>query len=259
MSKENNQMQAFGFGDALVRVVDVGGETWWVAKDVCACLGLTETHKAVGRLDEDEKGRNSIPTLGGEQEVLVVSESGLYSLVLSSKKPEARAFKRWVTGEVLPQIRKTGSYGQPHDLGALVRTAVSEALGGQQGTPRLHGPLSNQGALRSTIVWARNAAHMFAIRKGREYKWPDNAAVIGMWTAEDVAIVRATLDLLVTAWGFEPAELYASWTRAGWAHVDKQAIVFGIRRSGGRAHCVVIRRAGWEAAGFGSCPAGDLS
>lgn len=80
-----------------------------------------------------------------------------------------------------------------------------------------------------------------------------------MWTAENVAIVRSTLDLLVTAWGFEPAELYATWTRAGWAHVDKQALVFGVRRPGGRVNAVVIRRAGWEAAGFDTCPAGDLS
>lgn len=99
----------FSFNSLDVRVVDRGGEPWFVAADVCSVLEL-ETHKVVARLDDDEKGRFSIPTPGGKQEVSVVSESGLYSMILGSRKPEAKKFKKWVTSEVLPAIRKTGSY-----------------------------------------------------------------------------------------------------------------------------------------------------
>lgn len=110
----NQHLMPFDYEGREVRVVkDDQGEPWFVAADVCAVLQLPETHKAVARLDEDEKDRNSIPTPGGSQSMTVVSEAGLYSLVLGSRKPEAKRFKRWVTHEVLPTIRKTGSYVVP--------------------------------------------------------------------------------------------------------------------------------------------------
>lgn len=93
-----------------VRMVTRDGEPWWVAKDVCEILELGTTAKALERLDDDEKGMNSIHTLGGQQQVAVVNETGLYTLVLGSRKPEAKRFKRWITHEVLPSIRKTGKY-----------------------------------------------------------------------------------------------------------------------------------------------------
>ena len=110
----STELIPFDFEGRPVRVVtDAQGEPWFVAADVCAALHLPDTHKAVARLDDDEKGRNSIPTLGGDQEMTVVNEPGLYSLVLGSRKPEAKRFKRWVTHEVLPAIRKTGRYTAP--------------------------------------------------------------------------------------------------------------------------------------------------
>ena len=81
------------------------GEPWFVAADVCRALGLGNSSMAVSKLDEDEKGISLIDTLGGEQKLGIVNESGLYALVLGSRKPEAKAFKRWITHEV---IRKTG-------------------------------------------------------------------------------------------------------------------------------------------------------
>ena len=87
-----------------------------MAADVCRALELGETHVALRRLDEDEKDRFSTPTLGGCQEMSIVSESGLYSLVLGSRKPEAKAFKRWITHDVIPSIRKTGGYVSNDDL-----------------------------------------------------------------------------------------------------------------------------------------------
>lgn len=102
----------FAFDDALVRVqADEQGNPWFVAKDVCQVLDLGKARDAVARLDEDEKGRPVVvDTLGGKQEVATVSESGLYSLIFRSRKPEARRFRKWVTAEVLPAIRRTGAY-----------------------------------------------------------------------------------------------------------------------------------------------------
>ena len=103
------QNRAFG----AVRVVEHEGEPWFVAKDECECLELTDVSKTISLLDDDEKGTNSIRTPGGKQDMLIVSEPGLYSLVLRSRKPEAKAFKRWIVHEVIPSIRRTGGYGAP--------------------------------------------------------------------------------------------------------------------------------------------------
>ena len=100
----------FVFNAMPVRVVQADGEPWFVAADVCAVLGLGNVSMALERLDDDEKGVSSIDTLGGAQQMAVINESGLYSLVLGSRKPEAKPFKKWVTAEVLPSIRKTGAY-----------------------------------------------------------------------------------------------------------------------------------------------------
>lgn len=106
-----NDLQVFKneqFGE--IRIIKKNNEPWFVARDICRNLGINNTTMAVQRLDSDEKGVNSIDTLGGNQEMFIISESGLYSLVLSSKKPEAKQFKKWVTSEVLPSIRKHGAY-----------------------------------------------------------------------------------------------------------------------------------------------------
>ena len=109
---------AFDFESHDVRVViDQDGEPLFVAADLLSTLHLDR--KALERLDDDEKGVSSIHTPGGMQEMTVVSESGLFNLVLGSRKPEAKRFKRWVTHEVLPSIRKTGSYAAPGSVAAL--------------------------------------------------------------------------------------------------------------------------------------------
>ena len=100
----NNQ----DFGE--IRVVEIDGEPWLVAKDVCDCLEIKNSRDALSRLDEDEKGVALTDTLGGSQKINIVNEYGLYNLILSSRKPEAKEFKRWVTHDVLPSIRKTGRY-----------------------------------------------------------------------------------------------------------------------------------------------------
>jgi prophage antirepressor-like protein len=101
----------FAFGSYQVRVItDAQGVPWFVAADVCNALDLGNSRMAMERLDDDEKSTELIPTPGGTQSLTTVNEPGLYSLIFGSRKPEARAFKRWVTHEVLPTIRKTGSY-----------------------------------------------------------------------------------------------------------------------------------------------------
>lgn len=103
-------MDSYTFRETPVRVVVVNGQPWFVAKDVCGALELVNTAMAIRALDDDEKGISKVYTLGGEQDMIVINESGMYSLVLRSNKPEARDFKRWVTHDVIPSIRKTGSY-----------------------------------------------------------------------------------------------------------------------------------------------------
>ena len=115
-----NELQIFNnnqFGQ--VRAIMKDGEPWFVAADVCKALGLEQVSRAMDRLDEDERGLLKVthpqsPTK--TQEVNGVNESGLYHLVLCSTKPEARAFKRWVTHEVIPSIRKTGAYMTPETI-----------------------------------------------------------------------------------------------------------------------------------------------
>lgn len=93
-----------------VRTVLVDGEPWFIAADVCAALGIGNPSQAVSYLDEDERGATLITNEGRTRQLNIVSEPGLYSLILRSRKPEAKAFKRWITHEVLPAIRKTGRY-----------------------------------------------------------------------------------------------------------------------------------------------------
>lgn len=106
-----NELQIFKnnqFGN--VRIVMKGQEPWFVAKDICECLAISKHRDAISRLDSDERGSLKVDTLGGKQEMATVNEYGLYSLVLSSRKQEAKEFKRWITHDVIPQIRKTGQY-----------------------------------------------------------------------------------------------------------------------------------------------------
>lgn len=107
----NKQPQQFEFGGHVIRALpDQESKPSFIAADVCEALEIGNVSMALSRLDDDEKGISTIDTLGGKQDVLTVNESGLFSLILTSRKPEAKIFKRWITHEVLPAIHKTGSY-----------------------------------------------------------------------------------------------------------------------------------------------------
>lgn len=129
-----NNIQIFKYENNDVRTVELNGEPWFVLKDVCAVLGLGTVSKVADRLDADEKGMNQIHTPGGMQDVTVINESGLYNVILRSDKPEAKPFRKWVTSEVLPSIRKHGGYiaGQdqltPEELMAKALQVANKTL-----------------------------------------------------------------------------------------------------------------------------------
>jgi prophage antirepressor-like protein len=103
----------FRFEESSVCAVMYNDEAWFIAKDVCDTSTSTTQAKAVSRIDDDKGGTTTVRTAGGPQEVLTLNESGVYSLVFTSRKPEAKRFRKWVTSEVLPEIRKTGGYCRP--------------------------------------------------------------------------------------------------------------------------------------------------
>ncbi|WP_294514082.1 phage antirepressor [uncultured Intestinimonas sp.] len=122
-----NELMIFNnpeFGE--IRTVEVDGEPWLVGKDVARALGYSNPRKALAdHVDEEDKGVTKCDTLGGSQEMTIINESGLYSLVLSSKLPGAKKFRRWVTAEVLPSIRRTGGYQLPKDYLSALRALVA--------------------------------------------------------------------------------------------------------------------------------------
>jgi prophage antirepressor-like protein len=107
-----------------VRALSRDGEPWFIAKDVAQILGYRDAEKMVRNLDDDEKDTQIVGTLGGDQAVLIINESGLYSAILRSRREEAKRFKKWVTSTVLPSIRQHGGYfaGQESLSPTLVRT-----------------------------------------------------------------------------------------------------------------------------------------
>lgn len=112
----NALQKVFNYKGSLVRTVVKDGEPWFVAKDVCEILEISKYRDAASRLEGDERGPVVVDTPGGPQEMTAVNEYGLYSLVMQSRKPEAKQFKRWITHEVIPSIRKHGAYMTPETI-----------------------------------------------------------------------------------------------------------------------------------------------
>ena len=132
-----NELTVFQNQDlGSVRTINRDGEPWFVANDVCRVLEINNPHMALKRLDSDEKsGVNTVDPHGREQKTNIINESGLYSLILTSRKPQAHAFKRWITHEVIPAIRKTGSYNASPTitidrdaLGYIIGSTVAETV-----------------------------------------------------------------------------------------------------------------------------------
>lgn len=113
-----NELKIFNSSEfGQVRTVTIDGEPWFIGKDVATILGYERTADAIrAHVDEDDKGVGEIQTPGGKQKIVIINESGLYSLVLSSKLPTAKKFKHWITSEVLPAIRRHGAYMTPEKI-----------------------------------------------------------------------------------------------------------------------------------------------
>ena len=122
-----NEIQIFNFNQNQVRTILKDGEPWFVAKDIADALEYRNAPDAIRTLDDDERDTHIVRTSSGNQEMTIINESGLYSLVLKSRKPEAKIFKRWVTGEVLPAIRKTGGYGMPTPIADRKSTRLNSS------------------------------------------------------------------------------------------------------------------------------------
>ncbi|MBX9257304.1 hypothetical protein H1Q63_25850 [Desmonostoc muscorum CCALA 125] len=119
-----SNLSVFNFESHEIRFVGTADKPWWVASDVCKVLDIVNVSQAITKLDDDEKLMYTLQISGQGRETLCINESGLYSLVLTSRKPQAKRFKKWLTSEVIPSIRKTGSY----DSKLQQHTATSHIL-----------------------------------------------------------------------------------------------------------------------------------
>ena len=115
-----NELQTFPYQNTNVRSIERDGEPWFVLKDVCEVLGISKYRDTADRLDQDERESVRVDTPGGAQQMIAVNESGLYHVILRSDKPEAKPFRKWVTSEVLPTIRKHGAYMTEETLQAAI-------------------------------------------------------------------------------------------------------------------------------------------
>lgn len=124
----NNSVQSFNFNQNQIQVINKNGEAWFIASEVAAMLGYRDSYNMTRILDNDEKGTHNVSTLGGNQDVSVINESGFYHAAFKSRKPEVKPFRKWVTSEVLPAIRKTGGYQVGQKTTADDRTPLRQAV-----------------------------------------------------------------------------------------------------------------------------------
>ncbi|PPF39940.1 hypothetical protein C5E05_01640 [Pseudoclavibacter sp. AY1H1] len=128
IATQTTALMPFSYGSHAVRTVLIDGEPWFVLADLCTVLGIESVARVASRLDEGVRSKHTLETAGGRQAMTVVNEAGMYDVVIRSDKAEAIAFRRWITSEVLPSIRKTGSYAVNPPSGAeLMALAVLEA------------------------------------------------------------------------------------------------------------------------------------
>ncbi|MEH2130118.1 MAG: BRO family protein [Nostoc sp.] len=124
-----SNLSIFNFESHEIRSLGTALEPWFVGVDICKVLEISNSRDAISRLDQDEKDVATTNTLGGKQELVIINEPGLWSLVLTSRKPQAKRFKKWLTSEVIPAIRKTGTYStQPVNSLTLIDTSKLDAL-----------------------------------------------------------------------------------------------------------------------------------
>lgn len=183
----------FDFEEQAVRVVMRDGEPWFVAADICRVLDIANRHDAVGRLDEDERDAvGSTDSIGREQRMTVISESGLYALIFTSRKPEAKRFRKWVTSEVLPSLRKFGRYELP-------QSAPREDEGDFLGMTFREAELWLQTSREIRLAFGRQVACKVLNRSPLRLLTTDQAGRLCMDPAEGFAALAHLLDHLGAA------------------------------------------------------------
>lgn len=184
----------FTYGTQQVRTVLIDGDPAFIANDLCAVLEIRNPRDTVAGLDDDEKGVATTDTLGGAQQVAYVTEAGMYSLIMRSRKPEAKAFKRWITHEVLPTIRKTGSFSAVELTGAeLMAKALLEAHSTLEARARQVAELAPKAASFDTFL---NAAGDYDVRDAAQLLHREHGIDIGRtrlfaWLRENKWIDRS--------------------------------------------------------------------
>lgn len=151
-----SSLTTFTFVEQAVRTIMIGDAPWFVAADVCAVLSCDT--QQTRRLDDDEKGLHSMQTPGGNQQLSIINESGLYSLILTSRKPEAKRFKKWVTSEVLPALRRTGRYEIPQSVPIVPLITSAQRANLNRAAERLAWPF-----------YMKNSTRLWFLKYGREF------------------------------------------------------------------------------------------
>lgn len=225
------QVTAFHFESQHVRIiVDDHGEPWFVAVDVCSALAISNPSDALKRLDDDEKmtldtTEGHSGQRGGAQALNVVNESGLYSLILTSRKPEAKRFKRWVTHEVLPSIRKSGFYAAPGAVASLptaTHDRVSAILSIGEAISRVAGVKPGIAmAATLTAIHENTGIGIEALRKALPSANEPICSLNPTQVGERVGLSPRTVNLRLQALGFQFKNDRDEWelTEAGraWA------------------------------------------
>lgn len=205
-----------------VRSLTIDGEPWFVAKDVCDVLELGNVSAALHRLDVTEKGINSIDTPGGAQRMGIVSESGLYTLIIRSDKPNAVDFRRWVTGEVLPSIRRTGSYSLIARKDEQITTLMQMLVETRQDMTAIR-----QDVAQLVAIAERNerklATHDLLVASELNFTMRETGHILGF---RDVRKFTATLretgvlikQRYAVVYGGETKQRYRNTPRAQWHH-----------------------------------------
>lgn len=183
-----NDLKVFNFNNSEVRVIEKDGQPWWVAKDVCEVLGLTNPTMALQELEEDERAKHS---LGRQGEGNVINEAGLYSLILRSRKPEAKQFKRWIMQDVLPTIRRTGGYVSNDDQ--FLETYLPFA------------DEQTRSLFRSTLVTVRQQNELIKEQRA-EIDHKENV-IVGLVDDIDLATKRQILNRVVRKAGYDKVQL----------------------------------------------------
>lgn len=236
----NNKIKVFEnpeFGS--VRTVTINGEPWFVGKDVAMILGYTNPAKAIRvHVDEEDKGVNEMDTPGGKQNITIVNESGLYSLVLSSKLPAAKKFKRWVTSEVLPSIRKNEVYGTPEFLQKTISDpqwamGVLQALADAQDKIAVQqkqiSEMKPKASYYDLVLQTKNAVNITTIAKayglsavtlnkklhdyGVQYKQGGTWLLYQQYA--DMGYTKTRTGVYTNKAGEEYASVHTQWTRKG--------------------------------------------